>query len=65
MKITAKYKPKSGWVDEDNLLMIYKVRELNESNTGKKYVHFWGFNDRVHLNEEVDLMIDGKIVSWD
>ena len=65
MKITAKYEPKSGWVNEDNPSMIYRVRELHESNTGNKYVHFWGFNDSVPLNEEVKLMIDGKVVKWD
>ena len=45
--------------------MIYKVRELHESNSGKKSVRFWGFNDSVHLNDEVKLMIDGKVVTWD
>ena len=65
MKITAKYEPKSGWVSEDNPSMIYRVRELHESNSGLKHVWFWGFNDSVHLNDEVKLMIDGKVVTWD
>ena len=52
-------------LDEDNPSMIYKVRELHESNSGLKHVHFWGFNDSVPLNDEVKLMIDGKIVNWD
>jgi hypothetical protein len=65
MKITAKYKPKQdGWVDKDNPSMIYKVRELNESLTGKKRVRLWGWSSTVGL-EEVDLMIDGKVVTWD
>ena len=48
MKITAKYEPKSGWVDEDNPSMIYKVRELHESNTGKTEV-----SQPLNLNDTV------------
>ena len=63
IKITAKYISKNGWVDEDNPSMIYKVRELNESLTGKKRIHLWGFNDPVPI-EEVELMINGVVVNW-
>ena len=65
MKLTARYKSKQdGWVDEDNPSMIYKVRSLDESNTGIKRVTLWGWSSSVRI-EEVDLMIDGKVVTWD
>lgn len=63
IKITAKYISKNGWVDEDNPSMVYKVRELNESNSGKKRVLLWGFNSMVEI-EEVELMINGVVVNW-
>ena len=66
MKLTARYKnwPKGGFEDDISTDGTYKVRTLDESNSGKKYVHLWGFKSSCKL-EEVDLMIDGKVVTWD
>lgn len=67
MKLTAKhlkYNPEMDeWEPKSNGL--YKVRSLDESNSGKKYIHVWGWKSKTELNEDWQLMVDGKPVIWE
>lgn len=62
--IRAKYK---NWVPgmEDDMSKdgTYKVREIHESNTGKKRVRLWGFASSLNIDEVV-LLINNEPVEW-
>ena len=64
INITAKHKKWSpDWEDDISNKGVYKVRELNESNSGIKRIWLWGFKDYCSI-DDVDLMINGEAVKW-